>query len=58
MKKKSDAIACHCVQEAVAIKEILIAHEPPDTNLSDLMMKEAAAARRRATREIGQGGAA
>jgi hypothetical protein len=39
LKKKSNAIAYHCVREAVAMKEILITYEPTDTNLSDLMMK-------------------
>jgi hypothetical protein len=40
LRKKSDAIACHCcVQEAVAMKEILIVSKPADTNLSDLMTK-------------------
>ena len=39
LKKKSNAIAYHCVREAVAMKEILIAYEPTDTNLSDLMTK-------------------
>jgi hypothetical protein len=28
LKKKSNAIAYHCVREAVAMKEILIAYEP------------------------------
>jgi hypothetical protein len=39
LKKKSNAIAYHCVREAVAMKEILIAYEPTDTNLSDIMTK-------------------
>jgi hypothetical protein len=39
LKKKSNAIAYHCVREAVAMKEILITYEPTDTNLSDLMTK-------------------
>jgi hypothetical protein len=37
--KKSNAIACHCVREAVAEKEILITKESNDSNLSDLMTK-------------------
>jgi hypothetical protein len=39
LKKKSNAIAYHCVREAVAMREILIAYEPTDTNLSDIMTK-------------------
>jgi hypothetical protein len=39
LKKKRNAIACHCVREAVAMKEILIACKPADINLSELMMK-------------------
>jgi hypothetical protein len=39
LKKKSNVIAYHCVQEVVAMKEILITYEPTDTNLSDLMTK-------------------
>jgi hypothetical protein len=39
LKKKSNAIAYHCVREAVAMKEVLIAYEPTDTNLADLMTK-------------------
>ena len=39
LEKKSNAIAYRCVQEAVETEEILIAYEPTDTNLSDLMTK-------------------
>jgi hypothetical protein len=39
LKKKSNAIAYHCVGEAVAMEEIITAYEPTDTNIGDLMTK-------------------
>ncbi len=47
LKKKSNAIACHCVREAVAMEEIIIACEPADANLSDLMTKALSGGERR-----------
>lgn len=39
LKKKSNSIAYHCVREAAAMGELIIAYEPTKTNVSDLMTK-------------------
>jgi hypothetical protein len=39
LKKKSNAIAYHFVQENVAMKVIKIAYEPSESNLADILTK-------------------
>jgi hypothetical protein len=38
-QKKHNAIAYHCVREAVAAGTIRIAWEPSDTNIADMLTK-------------------
>ena len=39
LKKKCNSICYHAVREAVAMKEVLIAHIPTNRNLVDLLTK-------------------